>query len=165
MWKNSRISTRTVVMLRRCCYMDMRHGKKCKLTTQSCRPSLNAACDESWTFTGRKWFQMKCFGKGEGKSRCPRRSIEKMELDRTYTKERIWILRKRDLGLEPAKKRRTERPRHAWRRTVHSDEISPIRCNKCVFILRNGFTLHVSGDNLTHQEYICCIWPQVSRLT
>ena len=28
------------------------------------------------------------------------------------------------------------------------------------------FTLHVSGDNLTHhQEYICCIWPQVSRLT
>ena len=35
-----------------------------------------------------------------------------------------------------------------------------------VFILRNGFTLHVSGDNLTHhQEYICCIWPQVSRLT
>ena len=24
----------------------------------------------------------------------------------------------------------------------------------------------VSGDNLTHhQEYICCIWPQVSRLT
>ena len=33
-------------------------------------------------------------------------------------------------------------------------------------ILRNGFTLHVSGDNLTHhQEYICCIWPQVSWLT
>ena len=30
------------------------------------------------------------------------------------------------------------------------------------FILRNGFTLHVSDDNLTHhQEYICCIWPQV----
>jgi len=28
------------------------------------------------------------------------------------------------------------------------------------------FTLHVSVDNLTHhQEYICCIWPQVSRLT
>ena len=27
------------------------------------------------------------------------------------------------------------------------------------FILRNGFTLHVSGDNLTHhEEYICCIW-------
>ena len=45
-------------------------------------------------------------------------------------------------------------------------EISPTRCNNCVFILRNGFTLHVSGDNLTHhQEYICCIWPQVSRLT
>ena len=48
----------------------------------------------------------------------------------------------------------------------HSTEISPTRCNNCVFILRNGFTLHVSGDNLTHhQEYICCIWPQVSRLT
>ena len=45
-------------------------------------------------------------------------------------------------------------------------KISPTRCNNCVFILRNGFTLHVSGDNLTHhQEYICCIWPQVSRLT
>ena len=44
--------------------------------------------------------------------------------------------------------------------------ISPTRCNNCVFILRTGFTLHVSGDNLTHhQEYICCIWPQVSRLT
>ena len=25
------------------------------------------------------------------------------------------------------------------------------------FILRKGFTLHVSGDNLTHhQEYTCC---------
>ena len=44
-------------------------------------------------------------------------------------------------------------------------QVSPTRCNNCVFILRNGFTLHVSGDNLTHhQEYICCIWPQVSRL-
>ena len=48
---------------------------------------------------------------------------------------------------------------------THS-EISPTRCNNCVFIVHNGFTLHVSGDNLTHhQEYICCIWPQVSRLT
>ena len=48
----------------------------------------------------------------------------------------------------------------------YNSEISPTRCNICVFILRNGFTLHVSGDNLTlHQEYICCIWPQVSRLT
>ena len=46
-----------------------------------------------------------------------------------------------------------------------SSETSPTRCNNCVFILRNGFTLHVSGDNLTHhQEYICCIWQQVSRL-
>jgi hypothetical protein len=34
------------------------------------------------------------------------------------------------------------------------------------FILRNGFTLHISGDNSTHhQEYICCIWPQVGRYT
>jgi hypothetical protein len=49
---------------------------------------------------------------------------------------------------------------------IFSGEISPTRCNSCVFILRNGFTLHVSGDNLTHHpEYICCIWPQVSRLT
>jgi len=36
---------------------------------------------------------------------------------------------------------------------LYSGEISPTRCNNCVFI-RNGFTLHVSGDNLTHhQEY------------
>ena len=49
---------------------------------------------------------------------------------------------------------------------LYSSEISPTRCNNCVLILRNGFTLHVSGDNLTHhREYICCIWPQVSRLT
>ena len=49
---------------------------------------------------------------------------------------------------------------------LYSSAISPTRCNNCVFILRNDFTLHVSGDNLTHhQEYICCIWPQVSRLT
>ena len=35
----------------------------------------------------------------------------------------------------------------------YSGEISPTRCNNCVFI-RNGFTLHVSCDNLTHhQEY------------
>ena len=39
---------------------------------------------------------------------------------------------------------------------LYSREISPTRCNNSVFILRNGFTLHVSGDNLTHhQEYIC----------
>ena len=49
---------------------------------------------------------------------------------------------------------------------LYSSEICPTRCNNCVLILRNGFTLHVSGDNLTHhQEYVCCIWPQVSRLT
>ena len=33
---------------------------------------------------------------------------------------------------------------------LYSSEISPTRCNNCVFILRTGFTLHVSGDNLTH---------------
>ena len=49
---------------------------------------------------------------------------------------------------------------------LYSSEISPTRSNNCVFILRNGFTLHVLGDNLTHhQEYIYCIWPQVSRFT
>ena len=32
---------------------------------------------------------------------------------------------------------------------LYSSEISPTRCNNCVFILRNGFTLHVSGDNLS----------------
>ena len=49
---------------------------------------------------------------------------------------------------------------------LYSSEMSPTRRNNWFFILRNGFTLHVSGDNLTHhQEYICCIWPQVSRLT
>ena len=48
---------------------------------------------------------------------------------------------------------------------LYSSEVSSTRCNNCVFILRNGFTLHVSGDNLTHhQEYICCIWPQVSMM-
>ena len=53
---------------------------------------------------------------------------------------------------------------YTWTNT--SSEISPTRCNNCVFILSIGFTLHVSGDNLTHhQEYICCIWSQVSRLT
>ena len=35
---------------------------------------------------------------------------------------------------------------------LSSSEISPTRCNNCVFILRNGFTLHVSGDNLTHHQ-------------
>ena len=43
---------------------------------------------------------------------------------------------------------------------LYCSEISPTRCNNWVFVFRNGFTLHVSGDNLTHhQEYICCIWP------
>jgi hypothetical protein len=35
---------------------------------------------------------------------------------------------------------------------LYSSEISPTRCNSCVFILRNGFTLHVSGDSLTHHQ-------------
>ena len=43
-------------------------------------------------------------------------------------------------------------------------EIIPTRCNNCGLIFPNA--LHVSGDNPTHhQEYICCIWPQVSRHT
>ena len=47
---------------------------------------------------------------------------------------------------------------------LYSSEISPTRCNNCVFILRNGFTLHVSGDSLTHhQEYICCMWPHLTK--
>jgi len=34
------------------------------------------------------------------------------------------------------------------------------------FILRNCFTLHVSGENFTHhQEYICFIWNQVGSYT
>ena len=35
---------------------------------------------------------------------------------------------------------------------LYSSEISPTICNNCIFILRNGFTLHVSGDNLTHHQ-------------
>ena len=42
----------------------------------------------------------------------------------------------------------------------------PTRCNNCGLFFANAFTLHVSGDNPTHhQEYMCCIWPQVSRHT
>jgi len=34
------------------------------------------------------------------------------------------------------------------------------------FYSSQWLTLHVSGDSLTHhQEYISCIWPQVSWLT
>ena len=45
-------------------------------------------------------------------------------------------------------------------------KIIPTRCNNCVLFFANVFTLHVSGDNPTHhQEYMCCIWPQVSGLT
>ena len=43
----------------------------------------------------------------------------------------------------------------------NSNEMQQLR-----FILRKCFTLHVSDDNPTHhQEYMCCIWPQVSRHT
>ena len=47
---------------------------------------------------------------------------------------------------------------------LYNCEISPTRCKNCVLFF--AMALHVSGDNLTHhQDYICCIWPQVSRLT
>ena len=53
--------------------------------------------------------------------------------------------------------------------TIHNSEIIVkwIQQDATIaFVLRNGFTLHVSGDNSTHhQEYICCIWPQVGRYT
>ena len=43
----------------------------------------------------------------------------------------------------------------------NSNEMQQLR-----FILRKCFTLHVSGDNPTHHwEYMCCIWPQISRHT
>ena len=41
----------------------------------------------------------------------------------------------------------------------NSSEISPTRRNNCVFILRSGFTLHVSGDNLTHHQETCRVKP------
>jgi len=45
---------------------------------------------------------------------------------------------------------------------MSNGEISRTRCNNCVVIPRNGFTLHFSDDNLTHlPEYICCIWPML----
>ena len=36
---------------------------------------------------------------------------------------------------------------------LYSSEISPTRCNNCVFILRNGFTLHVSIIRSTYAVY------------
>jgi hypothetical protein len=39
-------SASSVVMLSRCCYMDLRHGKKWKLPPQSGRPKLTAAYEE-----------------------------------------------------------------------------------------------------------------------
>ena len=104
--------------------MDLRRGKKWKLPPQSWRPSLIAAYDESWTSTGRKWFQMKNSGEGQGKSRCPR-----------MIKRRKWnwighTLRKGHEAIErevlewnPQGKRRRERPRHTWRRTVPNEAL------------------------------------------
>ena len=40
------ISASSTVMLSRCCYTDLRHGKKLKLSPQSCRPSLTTAWPE-----------------------------------------------------------------------------------------------------------------------
>jgi CRISPR/Cas system CMR subunit Cmr4 (Cas7 group RAMP superfamily) len=64
---------------------------------------------------------------------------------------------------ETAEDRRTRRDLAEKAKThkgLYSSEISPTRCNNCVFILCNGFTLHVSGDNLTHhQEYISICTP------
>ena len=74
----------------------------------------------------------------------------------------IFLLFSRDMELDssPSNERRAEGDEEK------GSEISPTICNNCVFILRNGFTLHVSGDNLTHHhEYVFCIWPQVCRLT
>ena len=49
---------------------------------------------------------------------------------------------------------------------VHnSSEISPTRCNNCVFIIRNGFTLHVSGENLTHHQEYSWWWVRLSPET
>ena len=43
---------------------------------------------------------------------------------------------------------------------------SPIVVELLVITVLFCVVLPVSGDNLTHhQVYICCIWPQVSRLT
>ena len=49
-------------------------------------------------------------------------------------------------------------------RNYYIVKIIPMRCNNCVLFFANAFNLHVKGDNPTHhQEYMCCIWPQVSR--
>ena len=45
-------------------------------------------------------------------------------------------------------------------------KIIPTRCNNCGLFIANVFILHISGDNPTHhQEYMCCMWPHVSRHT
>ena len=76
-----RNSASSVVMSSRYCYyMDLRHGKKWKLPPQGYRPSLIAAYEESWTSIDRKWFQMKNFGEGQRKPRCPRRSKDGNEI-------------------------------------------------------------------------------------
>ena len=43
-----------------------------------------------------------------------------------------------------------------------NSEIIPTRCNNCVFILRNGFTLHVSGDNSTHHQEYNAVYDKIT---
>ena len=81
-------------------------------------------------------------------------------IDRAWesNNENLKTRAKESLGLREFKQRiqRFHVERFFFRTMEEGSEISPTRCNNCVFILRNGFTLHVSGDNLTHhQEYIC----------
>jgi hypothetical protein len=46
---------------------------------------------------------------------------------------------------------------------LYSSEISPTRCNNCVFIHRNGFTLHVSGNYvpIIRRKYRTCATPGI----
>ena len=46
---------------------------------------------------------------------------------------------------------------------LYSSEISPTRCNNYVFILRNGFTLHVSGDSLTHHQVVHMLYMATGK--
>ena len=70
----------------------------------------------------------------------------------TENKKLLQDIDKKSLSILLGTDIRDRRP-HIEIDNIHSfcsSEISPTRCNNCVFILRNGFTLHVSGDNLTH---------------
>ena len=126
-----------VVILSRCCYMDLRHGKKWKLSPHSCRPSLTPAYEESWTSIGRKWFQTKNFGEGQPEVISNEefwRRTEEIEMSmQIKRRKRKWIghtLRKGNEAIErealdwkPQGKRRRGRPRHTWRRTVNSEAL------------------------------------------